>query len=835
MHRVHSSLPFPLLVVHSCKGCLMPLMRPLDQLPFVLSGPMLRRVEPDSVSVFLALKFACRVTLNVFAGNEPLTTLVLFEGQAETVPLGQYLHVVCITAIPITGQSILQSGINYGYNLSFEQHLLSDTTDPGPGSTDLSLLGMLSTPHPLGYVAGKLPTFALPPSKLEDLNLLHGSCRKPHGGGRDMLALLDEIIASNLHPDRRPHQLVLTGDQIYSDDVALPLLGTIQATARELLAWTHEESIPYSDSTVTIDAPEVARGSARKNFIKTYSGYTSDHSEGHLMFLSESYLMYLMVWSPELWPRAENGSFDLDEGVAALGTGDANNSSLLTTVAEQRKNALEFAETLFQVRRALANVPVAMIFDDHEVTDDWFIHRDWHEGVRQIPCGRRLLRNALVAYAIFQDWGNQPYNYDGNELGGHLLDMAAWSQAEGRTSLHVIPDALDCHLAIAPLGTPCSTPRMTWHYRLAGPAHQIIVLDTRTWRAYPGAEKGAAALIGTAARQAQLGIWVEAGSTLATIVVSPAPVVGVRVVEEIAQRGLAAFNGSEGPEAADMETWGGERATFEALLNELTAFGRVILISGDVHYAFTNHIAYFRDDATRPPARIVQLCSSSLKNQDGQTKLLGTIGHPLRQVARVGWLGFTNGIQAGLANALRDAILVGIEQFPNPDRLFVNPIHLPDLDEIYFAITIENRLSAPAVLPSAWRWEHAILTSLVHPGGVSRTDWRYAVTFVNEARSRAERKLAMFDLNPAMTGRWTQIDAETLEWVLGDARSIVGYANLGQIRFVAEAGNPTARVTHRLFWYARDLNGQRLPVLMDTVHEVPFTLPTASERPELSR
>ena len=391
------------------------------------------------------------------------------------------------------------------------------------------------------------------------------------------------------------------------------------------------------------------------------------------------------------------------------------------------------------------------------------------------------------------------------------------------------PDVLDCHLAIAPLGTSCSTPRMTWHYRLAGPAHQLIVLDTRTWRTYPAAEKGEAALIGTTARQVQLNAWVDASSTLATIVVSPAPVVGVPLVEEVAQRLLAATNG---PEAADMEAWGGERAAFEALLNELAVFGKVVLISGDVHYAYTNHIAYFRDDATRPPARIVQLCSSALKNQDSNTTLIGGLGHLL---PHVGWLGFTEDLQADLANDLRDAMLVGIEQLPSdPVAPLKNLLKSPDLAEIYFNLIVNGRLSAPAVLPSGgWvsNQAFAIMNSLVQLGGVTRTDWRYTVTFVNDARTFVDRELVQAELNPDMT----PLDAETLEWVLGKARGIVGYANLGQIRFVAESGNPTARVAHRLFWYAHDLNGKRLPVLMDTVHEAPFTLPTALERPELSQ
>lgn len=805
----------------------MPITRPLNDLPLVLCGPMLRRVEPDSVSVFLALKFARRITLTVRSGDEPSTLPVLFEGTADTVPLGRYLHVVCVTARPVAGQPMLGSGVNYGYNLGFEQHPPLDDSDPGPASTDLTSLGMLNDSHPLGFGVGKLPTFALPPSSLEDLNLLHGSCRKPHGGGSDMLALVDKLIASDQHPDRRPHQLVLTGDQIYSDDVALPLLGTIQAAARELLGWVQEETIPYGGGTVTMDSALVARGSARRSFVATQSGYTSEHSEGHLMFLAESYLMYLMAWSPELWPRTADGTFDLDDGPDALGPGDASDQSLLVMVANQRLNALEFVQTLSQVRRALANVPVAMIFDDHEVTDDWFINRGWHDSVRENPCGRRLIRNSLVAYAIFQDWGNQPSNYVTGEAGRVLLDKATWLIGEGRTSLHTSPDALDCHLGIAPLSTACLIPRMTWHYRLAGPAHQLIVLDTRTWRYYPMAEKGEAALLETAAREAQLEVWLEAGSTLTTIVVSPAPVVGVRLIEEVAQRHLAA---SEGPEAADMEAWSGARTAFEALLDKLAIFRRVVLISGDVHYAFTNQIAYFPADAMRPPARIVQFCSSSLKNQEIKTMLIGCIGHRLPFLS---WLGFTN-LQADLANALRDAVLTGIERLP---RLPIVPeegaFGFPDWADIYYNLVIDADETAPWVLPSGgWLSNEAfaVITSIVQPGGVSRTDWRYAVTFVVDVRTAADRELVASDLNPEMS----PLDSKTLEWVLGDARSIVGYANLGQIRFV-EPGNPNARVSHRLFWYAHDLTGKRLPVVMDTVHDVPFTVPATSERPELSR
>ena len=39
----------------------------------------------------------------------------------------------------------------------------------------------------------------------------------------------------------------------------------------------------------------------------------------------------------------------------------------------------EIKRTLPKVRRALANVPTYMIFDDHEISDDWFLNPTWRD------------------------------------------------------------------------------------------------------------------------------------------------------------------------------------------------------------------------------------------------------------------------------------------------------------------------------------------------------------------------------------------------------------------------------------------------------------------------
>ena len=49
-----------------------------------------------------------------------------------------------------------------------------------------------------------------------------------------------------------------------------------------------------------------------------------------------------------------------------------------------------------------------MIFDDHEVTDDWYLSQSWRSRVLTAPFGRAVVRNGYAAYAVCQAWGNDP-------------------------------------------------------------------------------------------------------------------------------------------------------------------------------------------------------------------------------------------------------------------------------------------------------------------------------------------------------------------------------------------------------------------------------------------
>jgi hypothetical protein len=823
---------------------------------------MLRRTTPRSVTVFVALKVACDVELFIHLTPDPQSYLVCPRPEHAILPtrtraLGQHLHVLCITATLPSSVSNLDPDWIYGYDMRF-------TPIAGGQAETLSSQGLLEGAYALGYADGVLPSFATLPAALKDLNLVHGSCRKPHGQGRDMLAVLDDFIAQDReHIHLRPHQLFLTGDQIYADDVNLCLLRTLTETGKMLLGWNEVMRDAYGivefGLTDAWDGPNWRRGGHRRAAFVGESGavgYTSGERDGHLMFLAEFIAMYLMAWSEVLWPRdasAQPGqtayalplfadSVKATDWQGVLTTAGFADDVLKPTVAG-REAALVYASTLPKVRRALANVPTYMMFDDHEVTDDWNLNWTWVKNVRGRYAGRRLLRNGLLSYAVFQDWGNQPESYE-TGFGKLILDNLTYDSAGGTApavetdpendalfqalDLRPLPPNLLPHAYTPQMPDPAS--RKRWDYVVDGPQHRVIVLDSRTWRSFPTTlpgqkENGPSALIAHHILPLQLKR--RSDPDCLHIVVAPAPVLGIPVVEEVVQRIYANVST---PEAADMEAWGADRETFELLLAKMAELGRVIILSGDVHYAFSNQTAYFREQPGGVRARFVQLCASAFKNEDDKTRAIGLGGHLLTPDTPVGWLGF-EGDQYALLQVARAG-------FSKPDAWeYVRVTTLPKAAQLtlkswarhyYFNVVYADRFGPPAVLPSeGWKIDEFVEElQQVAP----QSDWRYAITYLRDNREKSVRQKQRFGVK--------------LERILEPARSIVGFNNIGRISFNDSApGQAVLSVTHRLYWYIHEglLRSYFLHVdaslpneLWYTEHVAPLTLPTDDERPEVA-
>ncbi|MDC8447980.1 MAG: hypothetical protein LV473_06460 [Nitrospira sp.] len=851
----------------------------------------------------MALKEARRIVLEVYKSASPGSsdTPMQSVGQ-DTIALGMNLH-VCVVEWRST-TPLVENHV-YGYDV-LTRVLGDDSTIRRLG--DL-LPNLLEEPYKLGY-GERLPSFVVPP-KLRDLVIIHGSCRKPHGNesdAGDSLVLVDDLLQRSFNSaTQRPHFMIFTGDQIYADDVSVSLLATLQATARDLLRWESDEKFPAPlDSANPVGPTDVSliAGPNRKDYIARETKFTSTLTDGHLMFLGEFYAMYLLAWSDALWPRATGvanppirlpSADELRSGIEpSVGRLKTEGDGYLKKIDEDRARVHTFADSLPRVRRALANTPSLMMFDDHDVTDDWYLNGEWVSNVCARAAGRQLMRNALASYAVFQDWGNHPENFATGSVGERILNALKLGPGAPLPLIQSQPSFLDVAFDLRPQRTPFDQ-RMRWDWQYAVPDadYQIVALDTRTFRGFPATNRDPAALIATdhTKTDAQLitdtvpmGFQLLAHKPLdnrVTILLSPAPVIG-HPIAEFGQRAAAMVPPPSIPKLEaelaecvadlaeekqktppgfdplisqleariehlrvkikvaksapsveaeyDMEPWSANRSAFEDLLGRLASFSQVVILSGDVHYVFSAEMAYFR---TKPSlkARIVQFCSSSLRNQDRKTLMLGDIGFegipPM-----LGWLGFDRDLTT-FATEFKAGVDTRILSANTND-----PAMRANLARLYFLTEMNDRLKKPAVIPSTGYFDKPLrirIRNLARDPNDQHdlTDWRYAVRYLTDTRDVTTRTMDWTALRNALG--MAAGDGHRNRMLIGSARSVVGSNNIGVVRFSASvAGAPIDRVSHRIYWQVVvGTTGQTQRFTMFTEHTANLAVPTDSERPEV--
>ncbi|MGB6300874.1 MAG: hypothetical protein WBF90_32520 [Rivularia sp. (in: cyanobacteria)] len=598
-----------------------PLRERINELPLVLAGPILRRTEPDSVTVWVALKASRHVTLTIFDENHNF----LFESTRTTARIGINLHVVAVTAK--ASSNILINGENYLYDLYFGNGEL--LRSPGILNTAGSLTDIT-------YSQYTLPSFALPPKDFKDLRIIHGSCRKPHGESLDALAAVDKMIeeALQIEPKKRPTQLFLTGDQIYADDVADVLLFMLMDASETLLGWS--EKLPDVENLAELNPGK------RNNLATKTAGLTAsigklnnltDIAESHLFTFGEYLAMHLFAWSDVLWVDAE---FFPDFNDVNSENLEAKNDRR-KGYEEEIKYIKEFWSTLKSVRRALANIPTYMIFDDHEITDDWYLNMAWCSRILDKPLGRRILQNAMLAGAICQAWGNTPEQFEKGTNGEELLKATvAWSVGGGANQIFSeqiaqrvgLPSVADIQQNSQKL--PHSDAALTWHYIVNGPSYEVIVLDTRTWREFPGKDFDFPALISKEGFDEQISKQVRGDNIKVSFIISPSPFIGVPYIENLQKIAKGIYekigNAAWG---FDTEAWALNQTAFERMIARLALRAlpnnksRVVFLSGDVHYSFGARLQYSATHPFESPESvnceliIAQLTSSSLKNEVG--------------------------------------------------------------------------------------------------------------------------------------------------------------------------------------------------------------------------
>jgi hypothetical protein len=263
------------------------------------------------------------------------------------------------------------------------------------------------------------------------------------------------------------------------------------------------------------------------------------------------------------------------------------------------------------IRWLLSTLSTAMIFDDHDVHDDWNISQAWLEEMRSHHWWNEHIVAALASYWIYQHIGNlEPGHHADDELLRKVKDTddgwpilaefaraadestsgAHWSYCRdlGRTRLVVIDSRAG---RVLEEGKRSMLDDEEWDWvteHFTGDFDHLLVATSLPWLLAPGmhyAEAWSEAVAG--------GAW---GAAVAPL-------------------------GERLRQAADLEHWAAFQESFARLTELLRSVaagerGRapasVVVLSGDVHHAYLCEVAFRRDAGVRSP--VFQAVCSPYRN-----------------------------------------------------------------------------------------------------------------------------------------------------------------------------------------------------------------------------
>lgn len=239
------------------------------------------------------------------------------------------------------------------------------------------------------------------------------------------------------------------------------------------------------------------------------------------------------------------------------------------------------------VRWLLSSVPSAMIWDDHEVIDDWNISADWVADTHAEPDWDDRVTGALGAYWVHQHLGNLPVE----DLESDALLAELRSVDDGWPVLR--RHALDWDE-----GTTGTVGTRWSHHRRIGEV-DVVVVDSRNGRVLDGER-----WMNDEAERAWLEARVREAGGRHVVIASSVPMLLPAGVHRLERWNSALCDGAWGRRAAarserirrdiDLEHWAAFPRSFdwlEDLLLEVAGSAdpprSITLLSGDVHFAYT--------------------------------------------------------------------------------------------------------------------------------------------------------------------------------------------------------------------------------------------------------
>ncbi len=548
-------------------------------LPLIIAGPILRKVTASEVNIWLVTTKPLEGFIEINDANSAISYHSEDFEKLTQLQVGQRAW-VCLLSL----KADFPTHQPLRYQLHTQDGLLTE------------LLPHLSYEHDKHMQRGI--EFLI--SEKADY-VLHGSCRNPQHFSDDALVAADAKVAQQ-SVESRPDMLIMSGDQVYVDHVAGPTLDAIEQII-ELLGLPDEQfqDAPIADTKALYQHAAcyygrdqllphyVDDGSLLSQFFPHRGTpiFSSKECENHLISFAECFAMYLLTWSPTLWELVKRDRL-LDNQFNVGGS--ALSPNWQQKWREEKAEIDKFVSGLDRVQRLLAHLPTYMIFDDHDVTDDWNLTIGWEQAAYTNVFAKRIIGNSLIAYWFCQGWGNAPEKFD-DPFMAHIKDFLEQGSADAQDNLIQYLYRFE-----------------NWHYTIPT-SPKVVVLDTRTrrWRSESKMNKPS----GLMDWEALIEFHQELVLEDKVIIVSAAPMFGVKFIESL-QRVFTMFGK---PLLVDAENWmahPGSANTLVSIFTHTKTPTNFVILSGDVHYSFAYDIKLrFRKSSPN----IYQITCSGIKNQ----------------------------------------------------------------------------------------------------------------------------------------------------------------------------------------------------------------------------
>ncbi|MGX1673085.1 alkaline phosphatase D family protein [Streptomyces sp. NPDC055400] len=273
------------------------------------------------------------------------------------------------------------------------------------------------------------------------------------------------------------------------------------------------------------------------------------------------------------------------------------------------------------VRWLLSTVPSCMIFDDHDVIDDWNTSASWLAEIRATDWWNERILSGLMSYWVHQHLGNLAPA----ELAADPVYAAVRADPDGTDVLREFAARADAD--------PAS---VRWSYRRDFGRVRLLMVDTRAARVL--AEPDRSMLDPTETAWLREQALESPGAYDHLLIGTSLPWLLPHLVHDAEGWNAALCRGERGARwarfgeklrrRADLEHWAAFPASFDALTALIAEAGggedapaTVCVLSGDVHHAYVAEPAW-PAGTPAPAARVLQLTCSPLHNSiPGSIKL----------------------------------------------------------------------------------------------------------------------------------------------------------------------------------------------------------------------